>query len=763
MKLDSFSYSDADFDAAQAEQANRYLADPAAAVGLMARLVSAAPAVHAGPALARVHGLVHHELAELAASSGAPGASIARDLAALAKSVDELVRLPDLGNKVVVGIGGSFSAGKSRFLNTLLGVDLLPEGLEPTTAVPTCLMRGDAAICALNSAHCRVPLDREALLALAHGFSQRYRAAADEPIGLAGLVKLLTIQEPSLPWQHLALLDTPGHSRVDASASLTDEAIAREHLSRADNLVWLLSARNGALRQDDIRFLRSITPKQPVFFVLTQVDLQSNSSIAGILESVERDAAAAGISSAGVMAWSAPPGTLEGQHEGGSDIRDWLDGLNLQPKLTDKRRSAARLLAQLADRLRADNAAGREELSVLNAFWAAASELPDETASGLRQLIAGRRHLQRQGTAALERLDRLGRELDDALADVLDALGLADARSEEAVEQRYQDAFMALRMRTAPEREAHVFASLLDAAWHGHPQAQFTAAECYRLGTGTATDLRLAAAWCLRAAQQGVMQAQYTLANCYLDGVGVARSVPSALQWYEAAASQDHLQAQMKLYECHSGMLDEHVDLALAVAWLKRAANQDCAQAQYELGNCYMDGIGVAPNRRTASNWFMRAADQGHAVAQCAVGRVLLAKSGGPDDDAAAVDWLRRAAVQEQPEAQVQLGWCYLGGRGVARHRGHALSWFRKAHELGYLPGTTGVAHYYMASDDPVSAVPYFREAAQEGDAEAMYWLGACYLKGEGVRKNSSQAIHWLLRAEEEGYADATALLADIA
>ena len=49
----------------------------------------------------------------------------------------ELVDFPFLANKKVVAIGGAFSSGKSRFLNTLMGKQILPVGNKPTTAVPT--------------------------------------------------------------------------------------------------------------------------------------------------------------------------------------------------------------------------------------------------------------------------------------------------------------------------------------------------------------------------------------------------------------------------------------------------------------------------------------------------------------------------------------------------------------------------------------------------------------------------------------------------
>ena len=58
-------------------------------------------------------------------------------------------------------------------------------------------------------------------------------------------------------------------------------------------------------------------------------------------------------------------------------------------------------------------------------------------------------------------------------------------------------------------------------------------------------------------------------------------------------------------------------------------------------------------------------------------------------------------------------------------------------------------------------AVAQYREAAEQGDAEAQLCLGACYYAGKGVEKNLAEAVKWLRKAAEQGHAMAQYRLGD--
>ncbi|WP_314252108.1 tetratricopeptide repeat protein, partial [Eikenella halliae] len=51
--------------------------------------------------------------------------------------------------------------------------------------------------------------------------------------------------------------------------------------------------------------------------------------------------------------------------------------------------------------------------------------------------------------------------------------------------------------------------------------------------------------------------------------------------------------------------------------------------------------------------------------------------------------------------------------------------------------------------------VRWYRKAAEQGDAEAQFNLGAMYATGRGVRQNYAEAGKWFRQAAEQGYAEA--------
>ncbi|MBR4612465.1 MAG: dynamin family protein, partial [Kiritimatiellae bacterium] len=81
-----------------------------------------------------------------------------------------------LTNKVIVGFGGKFSAGKSSFINSIAGlVDILPEAQEPTTSIPTYIIKAQNERMIANTIFGEAwGLSREAMEALTHEFQRKY-------------------------------------------------------------------------------------------------------------------------------------------------------------------------------------------------------------------------------------------------------------------------------------------------------------------------------------------------------------------------------------------------------------------------------------------------------------------------------------------------------------------------------------------------------------------------------------------------------------
>lgn len=60
-----------------------------------------------------------------------------------------------------------------------------------------------------------------------------------------------------------------------------------------------------------------------------------------------------------------------------------------------------------------------------------------------------------------------------------------------------------------------------------------------------------------------------------------------------------------------------------------------------------------------------------------------------------------------------------------------------------------------LRAGNPGRAVEFFEQAAQKGNAEAMYFLGLLYAEGKGVAADPAKAMQWYRAAAEKGHAEA--------
>lgn len=186
---------------------------------------------------------------------------------------------PYLAQKNVIGVGGAFSAGKSSFLNTLLGSKKLVVQVDPTTSVPTYLMFGDEhKMTALNVFNRNISLREDDFLSFTH---EEYEQFGSE---VSGLLKSVFIQDISFKWHNLALLDTPGYSNTEAqfNSERTDAKIAFSQLNTAHFIIWVISATNGTISNEDLNFLSELSPAIPKLIILSRADLKPKEDLESI-------------------------------------------------------------------------------------------------------------------------------------------------------------------------------------------------------------------------------------------------------------------------------------------------------------------------------------------------------------------------------------------------------------------------------------------------------------------------------------------------
>lgn len=218
------------------------------------------------------------------------------------EALREVISFPEIENRHIVALGGQFSAGKSCFINSLLGDSLLPVDTNPTTAIPTYIYKSEyEKVSALNKYQHRTEIDFEALKAISHNFN-----CEDYQLTFSHILQLLTLETNRSRYQNITFLDTPGYSKSDKDKSVGDENIARTHLKRAQCLIWLVDIGNGTLTDGDIKFLKSLDFDQPILFIFNKADQKTASDIDKIVTMTkEQILADSGLNVHDVIAYSA--------------------------------------------------------------------------------------------------------------------------------------------------------------------------------------------------------------------------------------------------------------------------------------------------------------------------------------------------------------------------------------------------------------------------------------------------------------------------
>ncbi len=196
----------------------------------------------------------------------------------LSDRVEEFQKNHLLKGRAIIGIGGSFSAGKSAFINSLFQSQIkLPEDTTTTTAIPTYFMNGkDLQILAYTKNNQPIPLMEKEMKAFTHQFDQNYH------IGFAPFLKNLFIVNQKEDFQQLAFLDTPGYSKpgdaIKGKREITDYNIAQSQLRTVDYLIWLVDA-NRTLTASDLDFIESLQNPCPMLLVFTKADTRTEEDL----------------------------------------------------------------------------------------------------------------------------------------------------------------------------------------------------------------------------------------------------------------------------------------------------------------------------------------------------------------------------------------------------------------------------------------------------------------------------------------------------
>ncbi|KAF9089915.1 hypothetical protein BGX23_006369 [Mortierella sp. AD031] len=310
----------------------------------------------------------------------------------------------------------------------------------------------------------------------------------------------------------------------------------------------------------------------------------------------------------------------------------------------------------------------------------------------------------------------------------------------------------------------------------------------------------------IRSAGLGYAPAQFKLGICYELGLTHFPMDPShSFVWYKRAAMQGHADAELAVSGWYltghpQGLIQSE---PLAYEWASKAARRGWSKAEYTLGHYHEVGIGVPQDLQLAKQWYLKAAARGNerALLRLLVGHVglevdyahlkdaLLAQNENnpylihqlaqfhelreyglvPDEDAAFELYAASAQANYAP-AQYKLGACYeFGILGCPQDPVQAVHWYGQGADNGHVEALLALAGFYLdgiagpaAEQSDEEAFRFVKAAAQRGVPKAEYITGFFLEYGLGVERNPREAKQWYHLACAKGVDSAEKRLKDL-
>ena len=237
-----------------------------------------------------------------------------------------------------------------------------------------------------------------------------------------------------------------------------------------------------------------------------------------------------------------------------------------------------------------------------------------------------------------------------------------------------------------------------------------------------------------KAAERGNAAAQFMLGQCYHRGLGIGADYEQAVKYYTESAKQGNANAQFMLGQCDLYIFscDVDADMRHIQRWgseLREQGDESYNNAHHKWFNSI---IGFDLKREW--NYDVKITKPQFIISSISYGDYPV-NFGVIVDREQAVKWCSEAAEQGDADAQFILGHCYFFGCGVIVNCEQSAEGYKFRFLWCLMNDST---------KDYAEAVKWYRNSAEQGNANAQFMLSQCYFFGLGVDKDYAKAVEWL-------------------
>ncbi|MEG2464376.1 MAG: dynamin family protein, partial [Malacoplasma sp.] len=664
--------------------------------------------------------------------------------------------------------------GKSSLINTLLGKKRLVVEVDPTTSLPTYLLHGEQEqITALNLFRRRVILSQDEFASLTHEEKIKYGSQ------IAGLLRSAFVSDPDFTWKNIALLDTPGYSKPDSEqwSERTDESVARSQLNLSNFIIWVVSATQGTISEDDLKFLATLNADIPKLIVVSRADAKTPEDIAKIVALVKQTTAERSINVLDVI----PVSARKKNDYPAQPVVSFLEKWNEQKKGLSFAQNFKRQFVGYSQFVQGKQQQAKTKLEQINKLLFL-SDHAEQT-----QVVEKLQHIEKDSNKEWNDLAKNLEELQNQFFKKMNQL----ADSIEGYKEQLIDIETLLQDPNCSVEILQSYAERLNDEKllnliYQHENCSSTILEkVLEQNIGTIDENTI-----LNILLHKNLNSQSFNAIKHKNNILDVENKLTLKRAYlgDKDAMWNIIERYMNMSE---NIKPTEEDLSQFFEFLKKAADLEHTEAIILLGDIYFSGADhwIPKDEDIAIQLFKKVAITGHINGICKLldaqrynnefenyrDKLVEAANLG---NITALSYLAEKTYGEESENWYKKldnfggltteKMCYLGFSGeYDNDSNRALYWYKKAAKLGSIRGMgkLGDLYYYgkFVDKNYILAVEWFEKAANLGDPDSMAGLGFIYYNGGyGIWKNYSIAVDWFKKAAKLGHEQSKDLLKDL-